>query len=92
MVVSAVHGKQVELMKMAIQPFLIGRSVPGACDAIAKLTENDDRNCRSRLPTQEVADDGIASHERRQRVGVEHHRRSSGPMTWNAWSIFACIC
>lgn len=85
------YAKHIEIKKVAFQPCLIRRPVPGARDAVAKLAENDDRNRGARLLPQDIADSWIAIHEGRQRIGVKDHRRSSDSMTSNSSSIFACM-
>jgi hypothetical protein len=81
------HRKNVEMPQLGLQPLLIRRAVSRLGDPITKFSKHDDRDARSRLIAQYLAYARIAIDERRQRVGIEYHNRSSGSIPSNPSSI-----
>ena len=83
------HGEDLEMRKVGLQPRFVGCAMAGLRDAVPEFAQHDDRNGRTNLPAQGVADTSIPIHERRQRVRVQNHVRSSGSMTSKTSSTLA---
>ena len=76
-----------EVREVVGQPLLVLATVPGSTDAVAELSQHDDRDGDVRFDSQPGADRRFAVDERRQRVRVEDQRRSSGSTTSNSRSM-----
>src|ERR1017187_8547375 len=81
------HGEDLKVRKMIPQPLLVPAAIPGPVGAIPKLPDHDDRDGDVRFDRQPGAYGRVAVDERRERVCIENHRRSSGSTTSNSLSM-----
>ena len=78
------HGQDLELRKVILEPAFVGATVPGPADPVPKLPEDDDRDGHTSLNRQPRADGRFTVDERRERIGIENHLRSSGSTISNS--------